>query len=141
MHISKAKQGIQSLLPMGRQVYSHLQESRALSRVMITWEDKRHHSKSLPFLLLSPPLLYMLSMTPYGMEYPFGQLGSAVLAVSPPSFLCTSSLLTGRVVQEAEKPLTLCKHCSAITKTSLYYQHCFQHKSKTQTHTSYYEVN
>ncbi|KAK4832066.1 hypothetical protein QYF61_020622 [Mycteria americana] len=33
--------------------------------------------------------LYILSMTPYGMEYPFGQLGSAVPAVSPPNFLCT----------------------------------------------------
>ncbi|KAK4821599.1 LOW QUALITY PROTEIN: hypothetical protein QYF61_025176 [Mycteria americana] len=38
-------------------------------------------------------LLYMLSMTSYGMEYPFGQLGSAVPAVSPPSFLCSPSLL------------------------------------------------
>ncbi|KAK4822228.1 hypothetical protein QYF61_011869, partial [Mycteria americana] len=37
--------------------------------------------------------VYILSMMPYGMEYPFGQLGSAVLAVSPPSFLCTPSLL------------------------------------------------
>ncbi|KAK4829699.1 hypothetical protein QYF61_006074 [Mycteria americana] len=40
-------------------------------------------------------LLYTLSMTSYGVEYPFGQLGSAVPAVSPPSFLCTPSLLTG----------------------------------------------
>ncbi|KAK4818457.1 hypothetical protein QYF61_013663 [Mycteria americana] len=30
--------------------------------------------------------LLLLSMTSCGMEYPFGQLGSAVLAVSPPSF-------------------------------------------------------
>ncbi|KAK4816685.1 hypothetical protein QYF61_019921 [Mycteria americana] len=37
--------------------------------------------------------LYMLSLTPYGMEYPFGQLGSAVPAVSPPNSLCTPSLL------------------------------------------------
>ncbi|GAB0180862.1 hypothetical protein GRJ2_000551500 [Grus japonensis] len=36
--------------------------------------------------------LYMLSMTSYGMEYPFGQLGSAVPAVSPPNFMCTPSL-------------------------------------------------
>ena len=33
------------------------------------------------------PQLYVLSMTSYGMEYPFGQLGSAVPAVSPPIFL------------------------------------------------------
>jgi len=43
---------------------------------------------------------------PYGMEYPFGQLGSAVPAVSPPNFLCTPSLLIGGVVREAEKALT-----------------------------------
>ena len=67
------------------------------------------------------PPVYILGMTSYGLEYPFGQLGSAVPAVSPPSFLCTPSLLTGRAVWEAEKALTLCKHCSAVTKTSLYY--------------------
>ncbi|KAK4829769.1 hypothetical protein QYF61_006493, partial [Mycteria americana] len=32
--------------------------------------------------------LSMLSMTPYGVESPFGQLGSAVPAVSPPNSLC-----------------------------------------------------
>ncbi|KAK4826025.1 hypothetical protein QYF61_003846 [Mycteria americana] len=37
--------------------------------------------------------LYMLNMMPYGVGYPLGQLGSAVPAVSPPSFLCTPSLL------------------------------------------------
>jgi len=39
-HTSKAKQGICSLLPIGRQVCSHLPESRALSRVTVTWENK-----------------------------------------------------------------------------------------------------
>lgn len=33
-----------------------------------------------------PPVL-LLSMTPYGAEYPLGQLGSAFLAVSPPNSL------------------------------------------------------
>ncbi|KAK4819036.1 hypothetical protein QYF61_024401 [Mycteria americana] len=41
--------------------------------------------------------LYMLSMTPYGVGYPFGQLGSAVPAVSPPNFSCTPSLFAGFV--------------------------------------------
>ena len=41
------------------------------------------------------PPVYILGMISYGMEYPFGQFGSAVLAVSPPSFLCPSSLLAG----------------------------------------------
>jgi len=43
------------------------------------------------------PLVYMLSMMSYGMEYPFGQLGSAALPVSPPTPLCAPSLLTGGV--------------------------------------------
>lgn len=37
--------------------------------------------------------------------YPFGQFGWVVLAVSPLSSLCLSSLLTGRL-WETEKPLT-----------------------------------
>jgi len=65
-HRSEANQGIHSLLPIGRQVFSHLQESQAPSRVMVTWEDKRRHSEcplSSSFLQL-----YMLRMTSYGME-------------------------------------------------------------------------
>ena len=41
------------------------------------------------------PPVYILGMTSHGVEYPFGQFGSAVLAVSPPNFLCPSSLLAG----------------------------------------------
>jgi len=40
----------------------------------------------------------MLSMTLYGMEYPFGQLGTVVLSVSPPSSLCIPSLIAGGAV-------------------------------------------
>lgn len=40
---------------------------------------------------------------------------------------------------EKEKALALFKCCSTITKTSLNYQHCFQHKSKTQYHASFCE--
>jgi len=36
MHTSKAKQGIRSLLPIGRQVFSHSQESRAPSGITVT---------------------------------------------------------------------------------------------------------
>ena len=39
------------------------------------------------------PPVYILGMTSHGLEYPFGQFGSAVLAVSPPNFLCPSSFL------------------------------------------------
>lgn len=64
----------------------------------------------------------MLSMNQYGMEYPFSLLVSAVLAVSPPTAMCTLSLLPDGVVRRAEKALTLCKCCSVITMMSL----CFQ---------------
>ena len=48
--------------------------------------------RSLPAQL---PPVYILDMTSHGMEYPFGQFGSGALAVSPPKFLCPSSLLAG----------------------------------------------
>jgi len=48
--------------------------------------------------------VYILSMASYTMEYPCGQIGSTVLAILPPSFLCTSS--NGRA-QEAKKILDL----------------------------------
>ena len=61
------------------------------------------------------PPVYILVMTSHGMQYPFGQLGSAALAVSPPSFLCPSSLLAGWA-REAEKSLTWYKHYLATTE-------------------------
>ena len=47
----------------------------------------------------------LFSMTSDDMEYPFGQFGSAVLGLSPPSCCCTPSLPTGRTEGEAEKSL------------------------------------
>lgn len=81
----------------------------------------------LPFFF---PQLSVLSMKPCDLEYPCGQLGSAVLDVSPPSSLCTCSLHTDAVGYRAGKALALCKHCPAITKISLCYQDCLQHKTK-----------
>lgn len=80
-------------------------------------------------------------MTFHGMRHPFGQLESAVLPVSPPSFQCNPSLFTGGKEWNVEKALMLCKHCSAATAICLCYQNCFQHKSKLQPHTSYWEEN
>ena len=51
-----------------------------------------------------PPVL-LFSVMPYHMGHPFGQLGSAVLAMSPPVFPGTPSLLSGRAAREAEKSL------------------------------------
>ena len=55
-----------------------------------------------------PPLppVYILGMTSHGMEYPFGQFGSAALVVSCANFLCPSSFLAGWA-WEAGKSLTL----------------------------------
>jgi len=50
-HANKGKQGIHSLPPINRQVFNHLQESRASLPVTVIWENTRHKSKcplSLP---------------------------------------------------------------------------------------------
>ena len=65
------------------------------------------------------------------MEYSFGQFRSAVLVLSPPYSLCSSSLLADLTVLECKK-LKNPWHCTATTKTSLCYQHCFSPKEKTQ---------
>lgn len=51
--------------------------------------------------------LYLLTKMPCAMECPWGQLGSAVLPVFPPSSLCTPRSLTGEVGWE-DKSLMLC---------------------------------
>lgn len=53
-------------------------------------------------------------MMPYGLEYPFGQFGSAVLAVSPPSFTCYPNFFAGVAAQKAEKALALPSSCIAV---------------------------
>lgn len=65
---------------------------------------------------LSPPFL-LLSMTSWGMGYPFGQFGSAVLAVSALNFLPSPSLLPGR----ATFLYNLDKHHVKNSKTSCIY--------------------
>jgi len=55
MHAIKEKQGIHSLLPIGRQVFSYLQESKAPSCVMVTWEDKTQSLQMCAPLLSSRP--------------------------------------------------------------------------------------
>lgn len=119
--VSKAKQGIHSLLPMSRQVFSHSQEIRVTSHTTAAWESKRHHSECPP--LHSPsPALYAIWC---------GILLCGQLCwLSPPKFLCTPSLLAGGMEWEAGKALRLCKQGLAITKTSPCYQHCSQQNPK-----------
>jgi len=130
-HTSKTKQGIHSLLPISRQGFSHPQDSRAPSHITVTWEDKHHPvTPNLPpFLLLSPALHAKHNVIWHGIS-PSVSWGQLSRLCSPRNTLCTPSLLTSGAGREAAKTLTLCKHCSALTKTSRCYQHCFQDKPK-----------
>lgn len=80
------------------------------------------------------PQLYLLSMTPYGMEFPFGQLGSAVLSVSPQLLEQPQPPLQWSGVRST-KGLGSVQALPINTETSLYYQQCLKHKSKTQLNT------
>lgn len=67
-----------------------------------------------------------------------GQLSQlCALPISCPPHASHSSEVGG--VRGGKKTLTLCKHCSATTKTPAYYQHCFSHRSKTQYHTGCFQ--
>lgn len=103
----EAKQIWNSFIPShhraGVQPFPGKQDSITLT---VTYEEKIGNSEHPPFLLHSPALL--LSTMSHSLRYPFGQLGSAVLAVSPPNFLYTLSLLTGEVLGEAKNVLALC---------------------------------
>lgn len=83
--------------------------------------------------LLSPSYSRFYCWAQWCMWCPFGQMRSDVSAVSPSSHLPTPSLLTGRMVWRAEKASMLCKHCSAIAKTSVCYWHCFGQDSEHTT--------
>jgi len=52
----------------------------------------------------TPCLFSFLSMMLHSMGYPFRDLESAVLVVSPPKLLLTFSVLTGEAKLEKERP-------------------------------------
>ena len=81
-----------------------------------------------------PPPRFYAEQTSYGMEYPFGQFGSAVLDLSPPKILPTPSLLV-RGGNAGETALMLWEHCSAVAKTLV----CYQHLSSYQYRAQHYE--
>lgn len=98
------------------------------------WEDEGHHFLFLLRFLLLPPAPRAEPLL-HNMEYPFGQLSQ--LCVYPHTASCAapdSSVARGGKKQER---LWLCKPCTAITKTSLCYRLCSQHKCKSQPHSSY----
>lgn len=112
-HISKAKEGIDSRLPMNRQVFSHLQ--RGLHRS--NGDLRRQPPNNISLQIFVPSSFFSQLCIPsmsHGLEYPFSQ------SVSPASLPCAHNFLTSLSVQKAGKTLPLCKPCSAIAKTSLY---------------------
>lgn len=63
---------------------------------------------------LPPFFVSFIAEQKYGMEYSFGQFGSAVLTVFPPSLLL--SMLLGLGVSVGWIVMMLWDHCSAATK-------------------------
>lgn len=117
MSTNKVKQGIHSLLPAGRQVFSH--HPRTLSQVTVTWEDKCHHAKWFPIALSS---LRLICRVWFHMVWKIVLiLWSQLSQLCPlPSFCApTASTLGGQ--HKKQKAVALCKPCSTVTKTSLYY--------------------
>lgn len=108
---------------MGKQV-----SSRAPSHVRVIQEDKCHHSSHPPPSFYFPHL-YMLSMMPCGWAIPLISWGQLSWLLSSLNFLCPNPPQWWCTVR-GRKAFHLCKHCSAVNKTSLYCQHCFQHKPK-----------
>ena len=126
-HTSKEKQGIHSPLPIGRQVFSHPQESRAPSCVMVTWEDKHHRSEHPPLSFFPSFICWAWCHMVWNIPLvSWGQLSR--LCPLPASCAPPASSLVGW--GEEQKRPWLCKHCSAVTKTSLCYQHCFSTNPK-----------
>ena len=111
----------------------------AMVHLLLT--DGQPDHKQRPHLPGQLPPYLLLSTMPSGLAYSFGQSGSPVRALSPPSSCCTPSLLAGRAAREAEKPLALGMRCSATTKPSGWDRHSSHPKSKTQLHTSHREEN
>lgn len=112
MHASKANQGVDSLLSLGRQVFS---TSREAGLHQLQWRLGKINRITPNVPAFSKlPQVYMLYRMLYGVECPFGQLGSAVLTETPPTCLCIPGILSGGLGWE--KRPCLYKHCSAVTK-------------------------
>lgn len=89
----QAKWGINSLFPISKQMFSHFQESRALSCIMVTWGDK--HS---------------FSVFPLSSITEHSTTGSVIPTVSFPSLPCTqpphwqTSMKGRKVLGSAQSP-------------------------------------
>lgn len=91
----------------------------------------RDHGQPLPW-----------AACPDVMGYPFGQLGSAVPAMSLPKLLLTNNILSfERGRSEGKKVVLLCKTRSTVAKRLVCYQHCFSNKCKVQMQIGHYEFS
>lgn len=84
-------------------------------------------TQNVPFILLFFPDLYIN----HDFIWSGISLGSARVCCDPSQLLVYPQNSAGGVGW-GEKILTLCKLCPAEMETSLYYQHYFQYKSKSQ---------
>lgn len=106
MRASKAKSRIHSLLTTGRQMFSHL-ESRALSSVIVAWEDKCHHSECAPSPPPLHPSFYYWAWPLKAWDIPLGSLVSCPVCVPSQLLVHPQPSLAGRMVWETERTLTL----------------------------------
>lgn len=112
---------------MGREVFSHLQRSRAPSHICVTWKHKWCHS------IHAPRSLYPEH------DATWSGISLCSVCVTCPGSVPSQPPMHPQIpchhgVQKAEKALALCELCSAVTETSLHYQPCVQYKSKTAPH-------
>lgn len=84
MHRSKTKEKVLFSTSHQQEMDIHFLGSRASVFIVIVLEDN-HINNEYSHLLHSLRFFFLLAMTSYGMDYPFGQFGSALLAVSPSS--------------------------------------------------------
>jgi len=128
MEVEKSK-NIYSLLPTSRWRPATSWEGGPQYAELWLWKANTVIVKTMPLLLLS--LLSLLLSTSCSVEYPFGQFGSAVLAMSLPKLLPTPWPVAfgGWVGGTA---LMVFKYCLAVAKTLGCYQHLPSYKCKAQ---------
>lgn len=127
--IGKAKQGIHSLPPCSRQVFSHFKGNRAPSRVRVT---RGNNYITVGIFPLSFPQFCMLSNTLYGVGISFWWAGVTYPRYVFSQVLVHSSFCAGDTVQVL---------LSNRRTPCLSYQHCLQNKLQTWPHNSHCEEN
>lgn len=125
MHV-RAKQKVHSFITSRCQAEVQLLSvMQGPSKNMVAWEDKHHNRKHFPS--------FLLSLNFYGWTWHCTVWNIPLVSpgkVSQLWNLSSSWLLQPTHWGRGEKTLALCKHCSAIGKMSVCYQHCLKHKAQ-----------